>query len=236
MTSVAEWGYWGMRMRFLQHPVPLWVEFIFFFVGIPGWLVHLQLQGGILFFETLLGLTAVTLLIGALDPGVRFREPGSWSAARGRLRLVLTRAALGGVLMLLGTRLIWPEFFLRLVLERPRLWMMVMILYPLLSVAPQEYIFRVYFMQRYRPIFGSGAGMMWMNALIFGWAHVFFLNPVAPILSVAGGWLFADTWRRTRNFRLVCLEHAIYGQLVFTAGLGWFFYNGSAQAVERMVE
>lgn len=225
-----------MRVDWLQHRFVLWVEFLLLFIGIPGWLVHLQLQGGILFLETLLGLGVLTLLIGAVDPGVRFRERGSWPVARKRVGVIFARAAGVGVLLLLATWWMWPDQFLRLVRERPQVWVLVMLLYPLLSVAPQEYIFRVYFMQRYRPLFGTGAGMLWVNALVFGWAHVFFLNPVAPILSVAGGWLFANTWRRTRSLRLVCLEHALYGQIIFTVGLGWFFYNGSAQVVEKMVE
>jgi hypothetical protein len=109
--------------------------------------------------------------------------------------------------------------------------MLVMMLYPLLSVVPQEFLFRIYFMQRYRPLFGEGALMLWVNALVFGWAHIFFLNPIAPLLSVIAGLLLADTWRRTRSLRAVWLEHALYGQIVFTCGLGWFFFHGSVRAV-----
>ncbi|MCC5847244.1 MAG: CPBP family intramembrane metalloprotease [Verrucomicrobia bacterium] len=203
------------------------------FLGIPGVLIYFQLQGGIHFFETLFGMFFFTLLLGYLDPSVRFRVKGSWRRAVPLLPGILLRALLSGVLLLVAVRLIWPEQFLSLLRERPRLWLAIMILYPLLSVAPQEYLFRIYFMQRYRPLFGDGKRMIAVNALIFGWAHAFMLNPIAPILSVIAGWFFAETWHRSRNLRAVWLEHALYGQIVFTVGLGTFFYNASAQALQN---
>jgi len=44
---------------------------------------------------------------------------------------------------------------------------------------------------------------------------------------VAGGWLFGGTYRRSRSLGLVCLEHALYGDLIFTVGLGQYFFHGA---------
>ncbi len=48
-------------------------------------------------------------------------------------------------------------------------------------------------------------------------------------LDSRGGWLFADTYRQSRSLWLVCLEHALYGDLIFTIGLGTFFYHGAVR-------
>ena len=47
-------------------------------------------------------------------------------------------------------------------------------------------------------------------------------------MTAAGGWLFARDYARHRSLTLVCLEHAAYGCVIFTVGLGRFFYSGAA--------
>ena len=70
--------------------------------------------------------------------------------------------------------------------------------------------------------------MIVINALLFGWAHMLYGNWLAIVLSGIGGALFMDTYLRTRSVRLVCIEHALYGNLIFTIGLGEYFYSGWA--------
>ena len=141
---------------------------------------------------------------------------------------VLPRFLLAAVLMGIMTYILEEARFLNLPLERPYLWLMIMFFYPLISVVPQEVIFRLFFFDRYAPIFGSGGLMILMSGLAFGHAHLMFNNNIAYALSVAGGVLFALTYARTRSLSLVWLEHALYGQFVFTIGLGWYFYTGAA--------
>jgi membrane protease YdiL (CAAX protease family) len=120
-----------------------------------------------------------------------------------------------------------PERLFILVRERPQLWAAIMLFYPLLSVYPQEMLFRAFFFRRYGPLFGSERAAVVANALVFGWAHVFFPSPVIAVaLTIVGGWLFAATYRRTGSLRLAWLEHALYGNLIFTVGLGEFFFSG----------
>lgn len=212
----------------------LWAEFTLLFVGIPGGLAVWHAQADLPFFPVLLAMFALTVWIGRNDPNVSFGPPPdrpSLGKSLGRLapRLLLVATALAAL-----TGGLFPELFFRFPRESPRVWVLVMLLYPLLSVLPQEVMFRAFFMPRYAPLFGRGAALLAVNALAFAWAHVFFLNWIAPLLSLAGGWLLADTWQRTRDLRLVCIEHALYGQLVFTTGIGWFFYTGSTRAIEQL--
>jgi hypothetical protein len=65
------------------------------------------------------------------------------------------------------------------------------------------------------------------SALVFAWLHMIFRNHLAVILTLVGGWFFAQTCARTHSLRLVCLEHSLYGNLIFTIGLGnYFLENG----------
>jgi membrane protease YdiL (CAAX protease family) len=44
-----------------------------------------------------------------------------------------------------------------------------------------------------------------------------------PLAAIAG-LLFADTYERSRSTLLVSLQHAFYGDFVFSVGLGALFY------------
>jgi membrane protease YdiL (CAAX protease family) len=46
------------------------------------------------------------------------------------------------------------------------------------------------------------------------------------LLTTAGGLLFAFTYLRSRSTLLVAAEHALYGDFVFTVGIGGMFVNG----------
>jgi membrane protease YdiL (CAAX protease family) len=146
---------------------------------------------------------------------------------RGFLRPMLLRLAFCSVLMVGLTVFFMPEKLFVLVHERPLLWAMVMVLYPLLSVVPQEIIFRHFFFWRYASVFRSPFAMILASGLLFGFVHIIFQNWVAPSLCVIGGWMFAHTYHKTRSLPLVTLEHALYGCMVFTVGLGRYFYHGA---------
>jgi hypothetical protein len=81
---------------------------------------------------------------------------------------------------------------------------------------------------RYAPILGNGRGYLAASALTFGLAHAIFLNWIAPIMTLCGGAIFAQTYRKYRSLLLCCIEHALYGCLIFTVGLGHYFFSGAA--------
>lgn len=110
--------------------------------------------------------------------------------------------------------------------QRPGIWLMVMVGYPLLSAYPQEMIYRTFLFRRYRAFFGEGRGMAGASALAFGFLHLIYDNPVAVGLSLLGGWFFAQTYRQTGSTLAATFEHALYGCWIFTVGWGRFFYEG----------
>ncbi len=144
-----------------------------------------------------------------------------------RIARVILRFSLYGAALTLATWLLFPHLFLSLPREHPVFWLAIMVLYPVLSVWPQEVIYRRFLFHRYALVFGE-SGVVLASALAFGFAHVIFLNPIAVTLTTAGGAMFALNYARERSLYLACVEHALYGCLVFTIGLGQFFYTGAA--------
>ncbi len=206
-------------------------ECLLLFGVIPGLLVWFQLKGDIPFFPVLFSLLIVTLVIAWRDPDMKLNPDTNPSPFKGLL-IRLLAATFG---LCIFTALLYPSLYFRLPRENAPLWGLILIMYPILSVAPQEFIFRSYFMQRYRPLFGDGTMICLVNALVFSWAHAFFLNGIAPLLTFPAGWFLARTWQQSNSFKRVCLEHAVYGQIVFTCGLGWFFFQGSSRTLQNFI-
>jgi membrane protease YdiL (CAAX protease family) len=106
-------------------------------------------------------------------------------------------------------------------------WLLILLLYPLLAAYPQEIIFRGFFFQRYGTLFSNQWILILVNGICFGWAHVMYANWIAPVLSTLGGMLFAYRYLKTGSLLIVGIEHGLWGNYLFTLGLGWFFYSGS---------
>ena len=133
------------------------------------------------------------------------------------------------LLGLLGT-LVWrltPELLFSFVRRAPAYWAAVMVLYPVVSVYPQELLYRAYFFQRYEPLFGTGWGMIAASAVAFGFVHIIFGSWISVALSAIGGVLFGVTYRGSRSVLMACAEHALFGNFIFTIGWGRFFFHGA---------
>jgi hypothetical protein len=143
-----------------------------------------------------------------------------------QFRHVLLRFAVSVAVIIAGLWIFDHDALFVFPRTRPRLWLTVMVLYPLLSAVLQEVMYRHLFFRRYAFLVCGGRSLLLLNALLFAWLHVF-LTPLAVVLSVPAGWFFADTYLRSRSFRLTWFEHALYGDFVFTIGLGMYFYHGA---------
>ena len=153
-----------------------------------------------------------------------WRREQLWTWLRGPLALALAACTLLAV----GLYLLEPRHLFELPRGAPWRWLLMMVLYPALSVVPQELVFRTYFFHRYGRLFGGPWAATAASALAFSWAHVVLLNSLAVVLTLLGGWLFARTYLRTRSLLATALEHAAYGCLLFTVGLGRWFVTGLA--------
>lgn len=120
---------------------------------------------------------------------------------------------------------IFPEDFLALPRENPGVWLTIMVFYPIFSVLPQTFIYRLFYRIRYRSLFQTNRSFLLFGALVFGLMHLLFRNALAIIMTLVGGFIFLRTFINTRSFALSAVEHALYGNFIFTIGLGRFIYH-----------
>ena len=74
---------------------------------------------------------------------------------------------------------------------------------------------------------------MWLVAgTTFGFAHVVMHRWEPVMITIIGGVIFTSTLLRRRSGLLADLEHAMYGDLAFTLGLGvWIYSNAARQSL-----
>ena len=103
------------------------------------------------------------------------------------------------------------------------LWILVMLFYPVFSVIPQEIIFRVLLFERYSCLFKNQFLFIVLNSIIFAYIHLVFHNFHAFFITLITSPIFAYAYVN-KSFKTCFLVHTIGGQLVFTYGLGKYFY------------
>lgn len=124
------------------------------------------------------------------------------------------------------TWLFRPESLFYLPKTNTGLWLLIMLAYPIFSVLPQGIIYRVFFFYRYQSLFPNPLILIVFAAFFFSFAHIFFDNIFALVFTFLGGLLFAYRYFKTQSWLLSSLEHALYGNLFFTIGLGEFLMSG----------
>ncbi len=205
--------------------VLLLLEFCTLFVGIPLLIYYRLLPNFPIPYLLFAALAAFLVLRG--DPSFDFAHLTSWNNARSQLLPLLVRNSALLVLLGLAVRFFAPQLLFSLIKRAPYFWLLSMLLYPLLSVYPQELIYRAFFFHRYQPLFGSSLLMVLASALAFGFVHIIFGNWIAVVLSILGGLLFSITYQHSGSLLFTCMDHAIFGNFIFAIGLGHFFYHGS---------
>lgn len=119
---------------------------------------------------------------------------------------------------------LWPERLFILPKQNPRLMALIWIFYPLWSALPQELIFRPFFYHRYNFLFSDQKILLVINAFLFAFAHIIFHNWIALAGTFVYSFLFSYLYLSKRSLFFITAEHALYGNIIFTVGLGNFFY------------
>jgi membrane protease YdiL (CAAX protease family) len=200
------------------------LEFFGFFV-IPPLLISLRIIPNLPIPYLLLAAVAGFLILRR-NAAVRSARLFQWRGIWPQLVAVLLRDAILLILLGLAVRIFAPEFLFSLVRRQPLFWALIMLLYSLLSVCPQEFLYRAFFFQRYQPLFGSGRGMIAASSLSFSFVHIIFGNWLTVGLCCLGGLLFSLTYQRSGSLLLASIDHALFGNSIFTIGLGQFFHHG----------
>ncbi|UWP79366.1 CPBP family intramembrane glutamic endopeptidase [Dactylosporangium fulvum] len=201
------------------------VEFGLVFFVLVGLFALVRVPGGPI--PALLVLTVVVAFYFRRARTFDRRDLWRASALLPALPSILRLFAAAAVVAVAGVFLFDRAHLFDLPLHNPGLWALITVAYPVVSVYPQELLFRAFLLHRYGPLFGTERVAACWSAVAFGFAHILFGNVLAVVLTLAGGWLFARRFQQTRSLLTACVEHALYGLLIFTVGLGRYFYHGT---------
>ncbi|MFN0218671.1 MAG: CPBP family intramembrane glutamic endopeptidase, partial [Hyphomicrobium sp.] len=160
-----------------------------------------------------------------LDPSFRLKRELLRGPSMSTLKSIFMVFAVGALVVAGLVALAMPEKLFALAAERPGKWLKIMTLYPFTSVLAQEFVYRVFFFHRYGPLFRNRWKLIFVSGLVFGLGHLLFRNWIAVGGTFVVGMLFAWRYERTRSFWTVWFEHVLWGWLVFTIGLGVYFFT-----------
>lgn len=113
----------------------------------------------------------------------------------------------------------YPDNLFIVAKRTPLLWVMILFVYTLFSALPQELLYRTYYFKRYSDIL-SPKYLIVINILIFPIAHLMFHNDLVLLVTLIGGALFTINYYRHQSTILISIEHALYGNILFTVGMG----------------
>ncbi len=193
------------------------LEFVALFILLPvlSWMNLFKFPKFFLLFAALIYCIFMLLRSRSFDR----KKLWNWKG----IRPILLRVVMVCVFLTAYTAIFERESLFWFPRHNPLFLLIILVLYPILSAYPQELIYRSFFFDRYKDIFGRFVDVF--SILSFTLLHIIYDNWVALAFSFAGGILFTKTYRKTGSLALTALEHAIYGGLVFTLGLGKFFYE-----------
>lgn len=143
--------------------------------------------------------------------------------------LIAIRFLIGATFLTILLLLIRPEAVLSFPKNNPKFWCVVMCCYPLISVYPQGVIYRAFYEHRYAKCFPPSI-QIFVGALAFACAHIPFGNIYALLFTFVGGLMFLATYRATNSLILAAIEHALFGDFLFTIGWGHFFFHAGTLA------
>ncbi len=198
-----------------------WLEIVFIYVGVPfSYYLDLIPVDKFIFLSIIFLIYLYIILKDRTLKRNQFRLNASkaW-------RVIFFRTTIIISFLLSYVWITFPEQFFKLPSQAPRMWVLLMVLYPLWSVIPQEFVFRVYFYHRFSGLIRNRNLFVLINALLFSFSHIIFRNYIALLFTFIASIMFSLTYLRYRSFSIVALEHSLYGNLIFTIGPGEFFYT-----------
>ena len=141
--------------------------------------------------------------------------------------MVFTHVAIAfGISMLM---LGWVFFFDRENLfNLPRgnlkVWLALATFHPVFSAYVQEVLFRTFIFRRSQQVLGNGWLIIFASASVFSFAHIFYYHPVSMLLTFIMGLYLAWIYQKNHSVLFVAFLHGLYGNMVFTIGLGHYFW------------
>lgn len=197
-----------------------WTELIFLFIAVP----LLYFFDLIPFHKAIPLLSVFLILLFVLLRDQSFNRKKMGTNGYREWKPLLMRFLIFAIVSTIIVKIISPSFWFILPREKLFLWLLIMFFYPLWSAYPQEFIYRTWFFHRYRSLISDERLFFLLNAALFSFSHIIFRNWLAIVLTFFGGLMFVYTYRKSNSLIVVFTEHMLYGNFIFTVGIGQYFY------------
>ncbi len=204
-----------------------WLELLLIFAGLPllAFLFRDSMQLWLVPLLLALALGCYVLMVRDAK-FKRFRLLNAEQVPR-LLKRRLPVFVIGALLCALAYALAGGNRWFQLPMEATSTWLVLLVMYPLLSAWPQELIFRAFLFHRYKTIIPRKKHRMWLSTGAFAFAHIIYANPAAILLALVGGLLFSYTYAKTRSTLACVVEHSLWGIWLFSLGLGQYLDSGA---------
>lgn len=133
--------------------------------------------------------------------------------------VLLTGALLTGAVYLFK-----PDSLFNLPRKNPEVWLLLFFFYPLFSAYSQEVVYRTFLFTRYKMLFKNSYFLILISGITFGFAHIIYYHPLSMLMTLVAGVYLAWIYKKTKSVLFVAILHALLGNLVFTIGLGEYFW------------
>ena len=193
------------------------LEFFFIFLILPSAIFFLD--SSIIVFLTLYLVFTLSIVILYFDKSFSFtslRKKVDWKFIIIFSLIFLSLSFFYVILVDKDLLFIFPK-------TNFELWLLVILIYPFLSVIPQEIVYRVFFFQRYFPNERSFYFLTLLNMIVFSYGHIVFNNVHAILITAIVSPVFTYAYLKKSFFTCIIL-HALGGQIIFTLGLGKYFF------------
>jgi membrane protease YdiL (CAAX protease family) len=194
-----------------------WIELVVLFIGLP---ILLYFKPPVLVTIPVISTALVYVIYTAVRDG-RITRSELFKPTGGKyLGWVIVRFLVLAMLMLGYLKITSFDGLFDAVKSNLLLWILISLVYSVFSVYPQEFLYRTFFFARYQEMVGNRSLFLFLNAIIFSFAHIIFRNWLVLLLTFAGSLLFGITYLRTRSLATTSIEHALYGLWLYTLGVG----------------
>ncbi len=197
-------------------------EFTLLFFGIPLGILY----GTPIIHPTVLILPVLLVIFLLLwyTTSFRFRELISFRVSRKSLIKNGLIVLAISIILLFSVIIFDPQNLFNLPKGNLRIWIFLCIFYPLFSAYGQEIIYRTFLFHRYRNLFKKEMVLIIASGITFSFAHVIYFSWISIILTLLAGLYFAYEYTKTRSVLFTSVLHGALGDVVFTVGLGHYFW------------
>ena len=194
------------------------IELFLLFIAVPG-----MLATSVPVYVKISAVVMALLYVIYISYATMLKKPFKITYKKPSITYVIRISVVSILLVLISWLLIGfinPDLLFVVLKQKPYLWLTILFVYAFLSVIPQELLYRRFFYRRYRSLIYNKKLFAVINVICFSWCHVFLNNVWVMAITALAGIFFVYTYEKERNLRWVIFEHSLYGNIVFTMGLG----------------